>query len=94
MSDAEVGRLLGDADRSRHAAAARIADPMVGQHAVTAGEGRLVQEGLVPAGEDSGVHEHDRLTDPSDLVFELDAIETGSTHGSCPFCRSTPTCAW
>src|SRR6267142_243010 len=81
---AEVGRLLGDADRSRHAAAARVADPMVGHDAVTAGESRLVQQGLVPTGEDSGVHEHDWLTDSANLIFELDAIETGPAHGSCP----------
>ena len=82
---AEVGRLLGDADRSRRAATARIADAMVGHQAVTAGEGRLVQKGLVPAGEDSGVHKHHWLPAPSNLVFELDAIETGPTHGPRPF---------
>ena len=82
---AEVRRLLGDADRSRQPAAARVADPMVGQYAVPTGQGGFVQERCVPASEDSSVDEHNRLTVPSDVVLELDAVETSPTHGLCPF---------
>src|SRR4029434_4277675 len=72
--------LQRDADRTLHTAAARVADAMVAQHAVTAGESRLLQKGLKPTGEDASMHKRDRLPGSPYLILKFDAVYCRSIH--------------
>jgi len=70
-----VRRLLRDADRTRHTAAARIADAIVAEYAVPVSKGWLLHKGREPTGEDAGMHQHDGLPGSPYLVREFDAFE-------------------
>jgi hypothetical protein len=73
--------LLRDADRTRHTAAAGIAEAMVAHHAVTTRERRLLQKGLEPIGEDPGMHQRDRFPGSPYFVLKFDTVKSCAIQG-------------
>jgi hypothetical protein len=82
-----VGRLLSDADGAGDPAAAGVADAVVADQAVAAGQRRLPQQRPEPLGTDARVDQHDRLTAPPDLVLELDAPDLRAAAAAPPPAR-------
>jgi hypothetical protein len=80
-----VRRLLRDAQRVLRVDAAGEPVPMIQDQPIPFRQRRLRQERRESVSNVRAVHQHDRLSGTSDLVFQLPAIDPRSVHTWAPF---------
>jgi hypothetical protein len=72
--------LLRDADRSRQTTAARVANAVIAERAVTLGKRGLFQQWLEPVREDARMYEYHPFPTPPYFVLKFDAFEGCPVH--------------